>query len=105
MDISEILEKYKSGEITREEANTKLKEADSNFSLKALTDEERTLKQKREDREGYIPAETTPVYPDRPNMKRNPALAGQVVEQITKQGKFAVTYNENGYAVSARRVR
>ena len=42
--------------------------------------------------------------PARPDMHRRKDLAGQVVRQTTKSGLYDVTYNEDGYAVKARRV-
>lgn len=51
-------------------------------------------------------AEKKPVdtLPDKADLRRRTDLAGQTVEQRTKIGKFAVTYDENGYAVRSTRV-
>lgn len=42
-----------------------------------------------------------PPLPDKADLRRRTDLAGQTVEQKTKTGTYAVTYDENGYAVSA----
>ena len=47
------------------------------------------------------PAET---LPDQVDLSRRTDLAGQTVEQRTKIGKFAVTYDESGYAVRSTRI-
>ena len=101
--VNEIMEKYKAGEITVEEANAALTEY--GICLKPLTDEERAAKKQQEDEQGYIPAteEANPL-PKTPDMRRRPNLAGQVVIQHVQSGYFAVPYDENGYAGKARRV-
>lgn len=50
------------------------------------------------------PEQEAPAIPARPDMHRRKDLAGQVVRQTTKIGLYDVTYNEDGYAVKARRV-
>lgn len=50
------------------------------------------------------PEQEAPAIPARPDMHRRRDLAGQVVRQMTKSGPYDVTYNEDGYAVKARRV-
>ena len=50
------------------------------------------------------PEKEAPAIPARPDMHRRKDLAGQVVRQTTKSGLYDVTYNEDGYAVKARRV-
>ena len=54
--------------------------------------------------EGFLPGEEKEPLPDKVDMGRNQALAGQVVRQNTKRGKFDVTYDADGYAVKAIRV-
>lgn len=54
--------------------------------------------------EGFRPGEAKDPLPDKVDMGRNQALAGQVVRQNTKRGKFDVTYDADGYAVKAIRV-
>lgn len=44
------------------------------------------------------------AIPKTPDMRRRTDLAGQTVDQQCKAGLFAVTYNEDGYAVKAARV-
>ena len=101
--VNEIMEKYKAGEITVEEANAALTEY--GIRLKPLTDEERAAKKQREDELGFIPAtEEAKPLPKTPDMRRRKDLAGQVVRQTTKSGLYDVTYDADGYAVKARRV-
>ena len=103
--VNEIMEKYKAGEITVEEANEQLRQQGANFHLEPMTDEERAAKKQQEDEHGYIPAtEEAEVLPKTPDMRRRKELAGQVVRQKTKSGLYDVTYDAGGYAVKARRV-
>ena len=103
--VNEIMEKYKAGEITVEEANEQLRQQGANFHLEPMTDEERAAKKQREDEEGFIPAtEEAEALPKTPDMRRRKELAGQVVRQKTKSGLYDVTYDADGYAVKARRV-
>ena len=103
--VNEIMEKYKAGEITVEEANNQLRQQGANFHLEPMTDEERAAKKQREDELGFIPAtEEAKPLPKTPDMHRRKDLAGQVVRQKTKSGLYDVTYNEDGYAVSAKKV-
>ena len=103
--VNEIMEKYKAGEITVEEANNQLRQQGANFHLEHMTDEERAAKKQREDEQGYIPAtEEAKPLPKTPDMRRRKDLAGQVVRQMTRSGPFDVTYDADGYAVKARRV-
>ena len=128
MSISEIMEKYKAGEInqdqtidqltdawkngevSREDLNTGLKELAAGYSFKERTEEELAAKKQREDEEGFFNPEDRGLERKkmptlkRPDMKRRKDLAGQVVRQATKIGQFDVTYNEDGYAVKATRV-
>lgn len=103
--VNEIMEKYKAGEITVEEANEQLRQQGANFHLEPMTDEERAAKKQREDELGFIPAtEEAKPLPKTPDMRRRKDLAGQVVRQMTRSGPFDVTYDADGYAVKARRV-
>ena len=104
--IAEIIGKYTAGEKTLEETNAALKEAGvTEFHLEHLTEEELAAKQEREDKEGFIPAtEEAEVLPKTPDMRRRKDLAGQEVRQKTKTGVYNVTYDEDGYAVKAKRV-
>lgn len=103
--VNEIMEKYKAGEITVEEANNQLRQQGANFHLEPMTDEERAAKKQREDEEGFIPAtdEAKPL-PKTADMRRRKELAGQVVRQKTKSGLYDVAYDADGYAVKAHRV-
>lgn len=105
--MHEIMSKYNAGEITREQANEELKEY--GISLLPLTEEERHDKKVREDAEGFFNPEDMgferkPTYPKRPDMSRRMDLAGKTVKQMTTAGEFAVTYDEDGYAVESLRV-
>ena len=103
--VNEIMEKYKAGEITVEEANNQLRQQGANFHLEPMTDEERAAKKQQEDEQGYIPAtEEAKPLPKTPDMHRRKDLAGQVVRQHTRAGDFDVTYTDAGYAVSAKKV-
>ena len=103
--VNEIMEKYKAGEITVEEANEQLKSAGAAFHLEPMTDEERAAKKQLEDERGVIPAtEEGKPLPKTADMRRRKDLAGQVVRQMTRSGPFDVTYDADGYAVKARRV-
>ena len=103
--VNEIMEKYKAGEITVEEANEQLRQQGANFHLEPMTDEERAAKKQREDELGFIPAtEEAKPLPKTPDMRRRKDLAGQVVRQKTKSGLYDVTYDADGYAVKARRL-
>ena len=106
MNITDIVLKYKNGEITREEANKELAEAGAGFSLKALTAEELDAKRMAEMEGEFIDiGRKVERLPARPDMKRNKDLAGMVVRQFTKIGQFDVHYNEDGYAVKSVRVQ
>ena len=105
-NLNEIMEKYKAGEITLEEANEQLRQKGATFHLEHMTDEERAARKQREDEEGTIDIGrgNEPVLPKTPDMRRRKELAGQVVRQKTKTGVYDVTYDADGYAVKARRV-
>ena len=103
--VNEIMEKYKAGEITVEEANEQLKSAGAAFHLEPMTDDERAAKKQREDELGFIPAtDEAKSRPKTADMRRRKDLAGQVVRQMTRSGPGDVTYDADGYAVKARRV-
>ena len=103
--VNEIMEKYKAGEITVEEANEQLRQQGANFHLEPMTDEERAAKKQREDEQGYTPAtEESKPLPKTADMRRRKDLAGQGGRQMTRSGPFEVTYDADGYAVKARRV-
>ena len=105
-NINETMSKYNAGEITLEQANEELKAAGAGFHLVHMTEEERTAQKQREDEEGTIDIGrgNEPILPKTPDMRRRKELAGQVVRQKTKTGVYDVTYDEDGYAVTAERV-
>lgn len=107
MKFAEIIRQYSEGAITLEQANAALKNAGATFHLADLTDEEREAKRQRENEEGTIDIGrgNEPILPKTPDMRRRKELAGQVVRQNTKTGVYDVTYDEDGYAVKAKRVQ
>lgn len=62
MTISEIMEQYKSGEITMKEANIALAHVEAGFYLKEYTPEELEEKRRRELEEGTISPEELAKY-------------------------------------------
>lgn len=105
-NINETLSKYTAGEITLEQANEELKASGAGFHLVHMTEEERAAQKQREDDAGTLPAtEEAKVLPKTPDMSRRKDLAGQVVRQKTKTGVYDVNYDEDGYAVKAKRVQ
>ena len=105
--LNEIMEKYNAKELTAEEANKKLKEY--GLSVTPRTEEELAAKKQREDEEGFFdPAERgmTPKHKitlEKPDMSRRKELANDSEYQWTKQGKFEVFYDADGYATKAVR--
>lgn len=105
MDTNYIIERYKSGELTLEQANAKLSAVGASYYLKPLTDEERAEKAAKEYAEGTIDIGQTPKHlPEKPDLGRKTELAGLNVLQATKRGRFLVTYDADGYAVESKRV-
>ena len=108
--ILKAMEEYNAGKKTLEETNAALKDAGAIFQLTAPTEEERAEKALREDAEGFFNPEDRglirKIMPPlaRPDMRRQKELAGQTVLQKTKRGPYEVTYDEDGYAVRAKRV-
>lgn len=104
MNVNDILGRYNAGEISRDEANKQLSEAGANFRLVPKEGDGRWTEAEME--QGFFDTGEKPVrLPDRPDLKRNKALAGQVVRQKTKIGVFDVHYNEDGYGVKSVRVK
>lgn len=107
--ITEILRKYGAGEITAEEANKAL--AGTTISVDPLKGCVCGCWSKREMAEGFFdpveiglePKDIEDV-PQTPNLKRNKAFANLTVIQKVVSGEFAVTYDEDGYAVKAVRM-
>lgn len=105
MEINYIIERYKTGELTIDEANAELKAAGAGFSLKPLADEERAAKTAKEYEEGTVDIGRQPLHlPAKPDMSRRTDLAGLTVVQETKAGRYEVHYNEAGYARSAKKL-
>lgn len=107
MNLKEIVKKYKNGEASVEDTNKALDEIDAGFHFEWLTPEERAEKKRREDEAGLVPnPDWKPQHINRkPNMKRITALAGRDdIIQHTVIGDFKMTYDENGYAVSAKKI-
>ena len=99
--IDKIMDAYKTGEKTLEETNKALKEAGVNFHLKADVTDENGHWNKQEMEEGFIPGEPAKDVQRKPDMSRREDLAGKTILQKTTSGKYAVTYNELGYATKA----
>lgn len=105
-NINKIIEDYKNGEKTPEaleETNAALKAAGASFHLDpdknpdgGWTAEEMAS--------GFLPGDPAAPKPDKADLSRVTALAGQTVVQETKAGRFAVSYDEMGYAVKALRL-
>ena len=99
-NINTIIEDFKAGKKTLEEANAALKEAGANFHI----DPEKNPTggwTKEEMESGFLPGNPSTPKPAGPDMSRNTALAGWTVIQETKGGGYAVTYDDDGYAVKA----
>ena len=100
--MKKIFEAYAAGEITREEANKQLEPF--GLSLVQRTEEELEAKRAAEREGEFVDIGRQPEHlPDKADMSRKTALAGQKVLQKTKAGSFEVEYDEDGYAVSAKR--
>ena len=99
-----IINDYKEGRKTLEEANKELAEIGAGFSLNP--EKGTGVWTEEEMKEGFRGTEEPgEVLLEKPDMKRRPELAGMVVRQKTKMGQFDVHYNENGYAVKAVRAK
>lgn len=98
--IEKIIEDYKTGNKTLEETNGALKAAGANFHLDPDKNPDSGWTE-AEMAAGFLPGDPATPKPVGPNMGRVTALAGQTVVQETKGGRFAVSYDEDGYAVKA----
>lgn len=77
--------------------------ADAGFNLK-LVPRENTGWTEQEMNEGFMKVEEAVVYPPLADlMKRNIAKAGTEEDVWCKEGKYRITYNEDGYATKAVR--
>ena len=74
--------------------------ADGGFNLK-LVPRENSGWTEQEMKEGFKPVEDTAHLSDL--MKRHTELAGKTVEMNCAEGKYAVTYDANGYAIKGVR--
>lgn len=85
------------------EINAELAAAGATFHLseeksgKGWTEEEMA--------QGFVEGEEPVELPARPDMGRKPGLAGQIVRQRTKAGRYDVYYDEDGYATKAIAVK
>lgn len=77
--------------------------ADAGFNLK-LVPRENTGWTEQEMKEGFKEGEPGVVFPALADMmKRNMKMAGMEEEIWCKEGKYKITWNENGYATKAVR--
>ena len=102
--FAEIIVEGKKNGKSVEEINAELKAAGANFHLNAdggvagWTEQEMA--------EGFIPAETEPESLRKElDLSRREDLAGTVQTQKIAGATYDVTYDEQGYAVKATRVR
>jgi len=99
-EINEVMRQYAEGEISREEANAELARLEAGFHLEdgngpGWTDAEME--------EGFTPGEAAKPVQRGPDHSRRIDLAGQTVIQETASGRWAVSYNDHGYATKAVR--
>lgn len=77
--------------------------ADAGFNLK-LVPRENTGWTEQEMKEGFKEGEPGVVFPSLADMmKRNTKMAGMEEEIWCKEGKYKITWNEDGYATKAVR--
>lgn len=104
-----IFKDYNDGKKTIEEVNEALSESGAGYHLEHLTEEERAAKKRREDIAGTVEnLNPKPTLPKEVNLKRRTDLIGKPLSerqiiQHTAHGKFLVTYDDQGYAISSSR--
>ena len=98
--INTIIEDYKAGKKTLEETNAAMKAAGSNFHIDPEKNPDGGWTE-AEMASGFLPGKPSTPKPAGPDMSRNIAFAGWTVVQEVKGGSYAVTYDEDGYAVKA----
>lgn len=77
--------------------------ADADFNLK-LVPRENSGWDEKEVKEGFRegePAKDVVTLADL--MKRNVSMAGREIDMLCKEGKYMITWDENGYAIKAVR--
>ncbi len=101
MSITEIIRQgFASGD-SYEVINKRL--ADGGFNLK-LVPRENDGWTEQEMKEGFKPGEPPKDVAHLSDlMKRHTELAGKTVEMLCAEGKYAVTYDANGYAIKGVR--
>lgn len=101
MGITEIIRQGLAHGDSYEVSNKAL--ADAGFNLK-LVPRENTGWTKQEMKEGFKEGEPGVVFPALADMmKRNMKMAGMEEEIWCKEGKYKITWNEDGYATKAVR--
>lgn len=101
MDITEIIRQGLAHGDSYEVINKAL--ADADFNLK-LAPRENTGWTEQEMKEGFKEGEPGVVFPALADMmKRNVKMAGMEEEIWCKEGKYKITWNEDGYATKAVR--
>lgn len=77
--------------------------ADAGFNLK-LTPRENTGWTEQEMKDGFNAGESAIVPTTLANlMKRDVSMAGREIDMLCKEGKYKITWDENGYAIKAVR--
>ena len=77
--------------------------ADAGFNLK-LTLSENSGWTEQEMKEGFNAGESANVPTTLAGlMKRNVSMAGREIDMLCKEGKYKITWDENGYAIKAVR--
>lgn len=102
MSIAEIIRQGLANGDSYEVINKKL--ADGGFNLKLVASENSGWTEK-EMKEGFKEGEPANVATTLADlMKRNVSMAGNEKDMWCKEGKYKITWDENGYATKAVRV-
>lgn len=100
MTMNEILLAHKEGKMTAEEANKALAEIGCDLTLDVIEEEGNWTAEEME--QGFRHVEPSAVKPlKKVDLSRKPEFAGTVQYQIVRGTKYAVHYDDIGYAVKA----
>lgn len=98
--ITEILLAHKEGKMTDAEANKALMEIDADLTLDTVDVEGSWTAEEME--QGFIHVDAPAVKPQKKlDLSRKPEFAGTVQYQTVRGTKYAVHYDDIGYAVKA----